>query len=500
MRKSLIAPDVVWRLRNANGSIDVPAQLPGTAHQALLAAGVLSGDPMYRQNERTWSWVALEDWTFEGTFKLHESEARGAAALHFDAIDTAATIRLNGQSIGHTASAFTRHALPVPRGALRGGVTAADSNRLTVTIHSALAYGREQQAAYPYVVPHTRYYNVWSDDDRREGGRSSRRNFVRKPASDFGWDWGPSFIPSGLYGAVTLRSRPVHRSLADVAVAQRHHADGSVGIHVAGWLEEDETPSAPPDGTPSAGGTPAAGAAGSGLGVLVRLCLGSCASAAAAYRWSGVAPLGSSPTCPHAAATTAVGLARAAAADAAAPPTLLVRSPSLWWPRGHGEPSLYELHASLCDLQPQHAPADGGDGDGVTPRLGLRACAVADGPDSDASTGLTTITKRIGLRTVELVQDAALPPAAGLPNGTSFYFRVNGRPIFAKGANAIPSHIFATEETEERWRWLLMRAADAHMNMVRVWGGGRYQSDAFYRLCDELGLMVGATPPHSLCE
>lgn len=90
----------------------------------------------------------------------------------------------------------------------------------------------------------------------------------------------------------------------------------------------------------------------------------------------------------------------------------------------------------------------------------------------------------------QLVQQPAQPPANGLPNGTSFYFRVNGVDIFVKGANLIPSHVFAPEESEKRWRWLLERAVDANMNMVRVWGGGRYQPDYFYDLCDELGLMV----------
>lgn len=71
---------------------------------------------------------------------------------------------------------------------------------------------------------------------------------------------------------------------------------------------------------------------------------------------------------------------------------------------------------------------------------------------------------------------------------------LSGVDIFAKGANLIPAHIFAPRERSPdgaaQWRWLLTQAAQANMNMVRVWGGGRYQDDAFYQLTDELGLMV----------
>ena len=104
--------------------------------------------------------------------------------------------------------------------------------------------------------------------------------------------------------------------------------------------------------------------------------------------------------------------------------------------------------------------------------------------------GATPLRHRIGLRTVELVQQPAQPPAPGQPNGTSFYFLVNKVPIFAKGSNLIPLDVFSPRATAERARWLLGRAAAANMNMVRVWGGGRYLPDWFYDAADELGLML----------
>ncbi len=90
---------------------------------------------------------------------------------------------------------------------------------------------------------------------------------------------------------------------------------------------------------------------------------------------------------------------------------------------------------------------------------------------------------KTGLRSVELRRE---------PDqwGRSFTFVVNGIPIFAKGANVIPFDSFPSRVTPERYRQILTAARDANMNMVREWGGGIYESDVFYDICDELGLMV----------
>ena len=74
--------------------------------------------------------------------------------------------------------------------------------------------------------------------------------------------------------------------------------------------------------------------------------------------------------------------------------------------------------------------------------------------------------------------------------GQSFYFEKDGKPIYIKGTNWIPANIFLPSVTHEDYRKLLMRAKDAHMNMLRVWGGGVYEDDYFYDLCDSLGIMV----------
>lgn len=126
-----------------------------------------------------------------------------------------------------------------------------------------------------------------------------------------------------------------------------------------------------------------------------------------------------------------------------------IAAPALWWPNGMGAQPLYILEATL-----------------------LHNGAV-----------VSVCRQRIGIRTLELVQE---PDAFG----QSFYFRVNGVPVFAKGANWIPADAIVSRITAADYRRLLTAARDAHMNMIRVWGGGMYEDDAFYDTCDELGLLV----------
>lgn len=123
----------------------------------------------------------------------------------------------------------------------------------------------------------------------------------------------------------------------------------------------------------------------------------------------------------------------------------------LWWPRGHGRPHLYDLSMQLCD---------------------------ANNATIDATSG------RFGVCTVKMLQE---PRADG---GMGLRFTVNGADYFAKGMNWTPSDAMFGRITDERTRSLVERAADANINMLRVWGGGYYEPDAFFQACDELGILI----------
>ena len=127
-----------------------------------------------------------------------------------------------------------------------------------------------------------------------------------------------------------------------------------------------------------------------------------------------------------------------------------IGEPELWWPNGFGSQPLYRVEVELV--------AGGG--------------RILDGRSF-----------QVGLRNLELRRE---------PDewGESFGFAVNGVPVFAKGSNWIPADSFPARVTPERLESLLGAAADANHNMVRVWGGGYYETEAFYDACDRLGILV----------
>ena len=145
------------------------------------------------------------------------------------------------------------------------------------------------------------------------------------------------------------------------------------------------------------------------------------------------------------------GFVATATAGADGTATLAVNGAQLWWPRGLGAQPLYTLVTRV----------------------------------SDGARVLAEDRRRIGLRTLRLVQ----APVQGEP-GSSFCFEVNGREFFAGGANWIPDDSLLERITPARYRERVAQAAAANMAMLRVWGGGIYEDEAFYDACDELGLLV----------
>jgi len=133
--------------------------------------------------------------------------------------------------------------------------------------------------------------------------------------------------------------------------------------------------------------------------------------------------------------------------------SLTVPGPKLWWPNGLGEPNLYHWQ---CDLMVGGRVADSRSG-----RLGLREVRVVEEPFTEA---------------------------AG--PGISFRFEINGRRVFCKGGNWIPPELWPAQVTDDQYRFYVRKAAEAHFNMLRVWGGGIYEREIFYDLCDESGILV----------
>ncbi len=130
---------------------------------------------------------------------------------------------------------------------------------------------------------------------------------------------------------------------------------------------------------------------------------------------------------------------------------LTLNNPKLWWSRGLGDAYLYTFTVEVLEQNQT----------------------------------LAVKSERTGIRAIRLVTE----PHPDYP-GTSFYFELNGVPVFAKGANHIPNDSFSPRVTLERYRHEIVTAVESNMNMLRVWGGGIYENDEFYDLCDEYGILV----------
>lgn len=129
--------------------------------------------------------------------------------------------------------------------------------------------------------------------------------------------------------------------------------------------------------------------------------------------------------------------------------TFEVQDPKLWWCAGMGEPHLYDFSFDV-----------------------KRNVAVLD-----------RTSVRMGIRTIELVTEKD-------ETGESFYFKLNGKPVFAKGANYIPLDMFQDRVKPAQYKKILDDVLASNMNMLRVWGGGIYEDDTFYQLCDARGIMI----------
>jgi beta-mannosidase len=390
MRYLQLSHNWQYKQRNATLSLEedfasadgwLPATVPGTIHQDLLASGQIP-DPFFGLNEPLVQWVGERDWLYRCEFVLPSFiDDENTIALRCDGLDTFATIWLNGTQVLVSDNMFVSHRVPL------SSLLQPGRNVLHILFESALRRGKEREAHYGSLP-------VWNGD--------ASRLYVRKAQYHYGWDWGPTLLSAGIW-------RPIRLEAYTVRIADMH-----CPAEVAPDLASARLPlSITLDGSSF-----------SHLSLHIAL----------------YAPTGE-----------AVEQITLPVAGPKVQRVLTVHHPDLWWPRGYGEQALYRLVVTLQD-----------DGEILERR-----------------------EQRFGLRRLQLVQH---PLADG--SGDSFLFEINNTPVFCGGANWIPADLLVPRITSERYRAWLQLAADANMVMLRVWGGGIYEEDVFYDLCDELGLLV----------
>ncbi|GAA4903779.1 beta-mannosidase [Stackebrandtia albiflava] len=344
----------------------IPATVPGCVHTDLLAAGLID-DPYRDANEETQRWIGRSDWEYRCEFDW-PGTTHEYAELACDGLDTVAELWLNGEPLGRTADMHRRHRFDVRR------LLTPGRNRLVIRFTSAYTYAEAQRDRLGDLS------NAYDEPFQ----------FIRKMASSFGWDWGPTTVTAGIWRPIRIESWTGPR-LAEVRPATT--MDGDTGVaRIVVTLAGDT--GRPRTVTAELAGRRAAVEVGPGT-----------TEATLELRLPGATP---------------------------------------WFPHGHGEPHRYTL--------------------------GVRC-----GDDS--------WRREIGFRTVDL-------DTTPDDTGRAFNLRINDRPIFVKGVNWIPDDALVTRVDADRYRRRLRQARDAGANLIRVWGGGLYESDEFYTAADELGLLV----------
>jgi len=371
-----------WQVTQADTADTCAAQVPGTIHADLLAAGRID-DPFYRDNEMAQQWIAEKDWVYARTFDVPAALLQhDRVLLRCEGLDTLATVTVNGVEIAKTDNQYRTWEFDVK------DVLVAGENRIQVAFSATLAFIAEREAAHSL--------SPWTCAPHEKTGRSH----LRKMPCNYGWDWGPALVACGIWKPIGLVAYSTAR-LRGVHVRQDHGQSGQVTLDVAADCDIIGSPA-----------------------LTTRINV--------AFNGAVIAE--------------ATNSAQITAHNA----TLNIPDPQLWWPNGMGAQPLYDVTVELLD---------------------------ADG------TLLDSWTRRIGLRTLKLDRH---------PDqwGESFQFTANGVPFFAKGGNWIPADALYARTTPEHLRDLLQSCADAHMNMLRIWGGGMYESDALYEICDELGICL----------
>lgn len=398
---SALNPEVIPDSHVRQALVDgIPTKVPSEATVALLDAGLID-DPFDGSNEKTQQWIGDVDWRYSLTFT---PSADQLACVRQDlvayGIDTIADIRLNGREVGHTDDYYLTYRFDA-RPFLHEG-----ENTLTIDISSPVRVSNEREQKNGF-YPHTEHHAF---------------NQIRKPSSQFGWDWGIDIANAGIWRPIGLDcwSGARIRNVRPLVSFESTGADGeSAGestaavIDVATAIEREGVNHAVTMDNMYEGQNP----------VDVHITL--------------TDPYGTQILARD--TTVTVGRREAHA-------LLRVSDPKLWWPAGYGDQPLYTLRVEL----PQSGAV-------WQQRIGLRSVAVNTSADE---------------------------------NGRAYQLIINGVPVHARGYNWVPGDALITRFDEKRYEKVFRDLRESNSNMVRVWGGGIYETEEFYRLADENGIMV----------
>ncbi len=355
-----------------------PAEVPGVVQTDLLRNGLIP-DFMQGSNIDSVQWIENEDWIYRRTLRVEDTLLRhGHLDLVFKGLDTFAEVYLNDSLIGKADNMFRTWEWAVKRHLKKG------ENELKVIFRSPIKEGAKLREAYGIQLPH----------DNDPTGVSP---YIRKAAYQFGWDFCPRLVTSGIWQGVELRGWSEARITGFALRELPSSASGRriwIDAHVAHSMKN---------------------------GPQVRVHLDG--ELLAEY-------YDNEDRMHH---------------GAIVDPTKY----DAWFPNGSGPPVRHELRIQVL----------------------FKGKVISE------------LSSWIGFRDIELVQESDT-------SGTSFHFRVNGRPTFIRGVNLVPPRLAISSKDDHLWTELVARMRQTSMNMVRIWSGGVYPPDGFLDACDEAGILV----------
>lgn len=364
-----------WTFKSSVDSTWLPATVPGSVHNDLLKNEQIE-NPYFGNNEKELQWIEKSDWEYKSTFFIDDDIlANDRVELVFKGLDTYADVYLNDTLIISANNMFREWEIDCKE-SLRIG-----ENELLIKFWSPVVMDSIKSTKVPYQLPDI-------------------RGFTRKAPYQYGWDWGPRFVTSGIWRPVYLRCWNEFR-INNVQVVQQELTEEFANI--------------------------------SAIVEIVAMKDGSVELIVVDNN-----------------SNQELGKAEREIKTGSNHFTIdfTINNPKLWWTNGLGKAYLYDLKFL-----------------------------------AKSKKSVDEVDQKIGLRTLKLVES---PDSIG----SSFYFELNGVPVFMKGANYIPQDNFPARVTNEKYKQTIQTAVDANMNMLRVWGGGIYEKDIFYDLCDENGILV----------
>lgn len=365
-----------WIFKNSKDTIWYNAKVPGCVHTDLLYNKLIP-QPFYGINEKQLQYIELNDYEYSCKFDLQSNIFdKQNITLVFEGLDTYADVFLNNKLILKADNMFRTWEINCKE------LLKLKNNELKIKFSSSVNNDKKKESESTVKLPDSRAY-------------------TRKAPYQYGWDWGPRFVTSGIWRPVKIIA------WNNIKINSVYFVQKEISLEKAQIESEIEVESNIIDN------------------VTITVYNSKTNQIAGIQNINLVKGINN------------VNI------------PFTIKNPDLWFPNGMGNANLYLFKTTIS-----------------------RNKQLIDSANTT-----------IGLRKIELINEKD-------SIGESFYFKINGVPLFMKGANYIPTNSFTTETSNKTYEKLLQDVVNANMNMLRIWGGGIYENDEFYKLCDKNGILI----------